>query len=134
MMDTTGCGTAIITPFRADGSIDEAALRALVNWQIDSGINFLVACGSTGEAATLDEEEWLHGGAHGGRGGGGPRAGVGRLHPQLHPHAAAPAPACSGRYAAWTPYFQPIPTTTSPPRRGSSSTFWRSQKRLTRCR
>jgi len=54
-----GCGTAIVTPFRADGSIDEQALRALVNWQIDSGIDFLVACGSTGEAATLDEEEWL---------------------------------------------------------------------------
>ncbi len=61
-METTGCGTAIVTPFRADGrdSIDESALRALVNWQIDSGIDFLVACGSTGEAATLDEEEWLH--------------------------------------------------------------------------
>ena len=58
-METTGCGTAIVTPFKADGSIDEAALRALVNWQIDSGINFIVACGSTGEAATLDEEEWL---------------------------------------------------------------------------
>jgi 4-hydroxy-tetrahydrodipicolinate synthase len=58
-MDTTGCGTAIVTPFRADGSIDEAALRALVNFQIESGIDFLVACGSTGEAATLDEEEWL---------------------------------------------------------------------------
>jgi len=37
------------------GRFDEAALRALVNWQIDSGIDFLVACGSTGEAATLDE-------------------------------------------------------------------------------
>jgi 4-hydroxy-tetrahydrodipicolinate synthase len=58
-MDTTGCGTAIVTPFRADGSIDEAALRVLVQWQVDSGIDFLVACGSTGEAATLDEEEWL---------------------------------------------------------------------------
>jgi 4-hydroxy-tetrahydrodipicolinate synthase len=58
-METTGCGTAIVTPFRADGSIDEPALIALVNWQIDSGIDFLVACGSTGEAATLDEEEWL---------------------------------------------------------------------------
>ena len=58
-MDTTGCGTAIVTPFKADGSIDESALRALVNWQIESGIDFLVACGSTGEAATLDEEEWL---------------------------------------------------------------------------
>jgi 4-hydroxy-tetrahydrodipicolinate synthase len=58
-METTGCGTALITPFHADGSIDESALRALVNWQIDSGIDFLVACGSTGEAATLDEDEWL---------------------------------------------------------------------------
>jgi 4-hydroxy-tetrahydrodipicolinate synthase len=58
-METTGCGTAIVTPFRADGSIDEQALRSLVNWQIDSGIDFLVACGSTGEAATLDEDEWL---------------------------------------------------------------------------
>ena len=59
-METTGCGTAIVTPFRADGSIDEQALKALVNWQIDAGIDFLVACGSTGEAATLDEDEWLH--------------------------------------------------------------------------
>jgi len=58
-METTGCGTAIVTPFRADGGIDEQALRALVNWQIESGIDFLVACGSTGEAATLDEDEWL---------------------------------------------------------------------------
>ncbi len=59
-METTGTGTAIVTPFRADGSIDDAALQALVNWQIESGIDFIVACGSTGEAATLDEEEWLH--------------------------------------------------------------------------
>ena len=59
IMEITGCGTAIVTPFRANGSIDEAALWALVNWQIDSGIDFLVACGSTGEAATLDEDEWL---------------------------------------------------------------------------
>ena len=58
-METTGCGTAIVTPFRADGSVDEEALKALVNWQIESGIDFLVACGSTGEAATLDEDEWL---------------------------------------------------------------------------
>jgi 4-hydroxy-tetrahydrodipicolinate synthase len=48
-----------VTPFRADGSVDEPALWALVNWQIESGIDFLVACGSTGEAATLDEEERL---------------------------------------------------------------------------
>jgi 4-hydroxy-tetrahydrodipicolinate synthase len=58
-METRGCGTAIVTPFKADGSIDEAALRSLVEWQIDSGIDFLVACGSTGEAATLDLDEWL---------------------------------------------------------------------------
>ena len=58
-MKTIGCGTAIITPFTADGAIDEAALRALVSWQIESGIDFIVACGSTGEAATLDEDEWL---------------------------------------------------------------------------
>ncbi len=58
-METTGCGTAIVTPFRADGSVDEEGLRGLVNWQIESGIDFLVACGSSGEAATLDEEEWL---------------------------------------------------------------------------
>lgn len=59
-METRGCGTAIVTPFRADGSVDEPALWSLVNWQIESGIDFLVVCGSTGEAATLDEEEWLH--------------------------------------------------------------------------
>jgi 4-hydroxy-tetrahydrodipicolinate synthase len=58
-METTGCGTAIVTPFKADGSVDEPTLRALVNWQIESGVDFIVACGSTGEAATLDEEEWL---------------------------------------------------------------------------
>ena len=59
-METIGCGTAIVTPFRADGSIDDRSLWALVNWQIESGIDFIVACGSTGEAATLDEDEWLH--------------------------------------------------------------------------
>ena len=58
-METQGCGTAIVTPFQAGGLVDEAALSSLVNWQIESGIDFLVACGSTGEAATLDEEEWL---------------------------------------------------------------------------
>jgi 4-hydroxy-tetrahydrodipicolinate synthase len=58
-MEITGCGTALVTPFRTDESVDVAALRALVNWQIESGVDFLVPCGSTGEAATLDEEEWL---------------------------------------------------------------------------
>ena len=59
-METTGCGTAIVTPFCADDSIDEQALWGLVDWQIDAGIDFIVACGSTGEAATLDEDEWLN--------------------------------------------------------------------------
>lgn len=58
-METTGCGTALVTPFREDGAIDESALKALVDWQIASGVDFIVACGSTGEAATLDESEWL---------------------------------------------------------------------------
>ncbi len=52
-----GCGTALVTPFAADGSIDEAALRSFVNWQIDEGIHFVVPCGSTGEAATMTLEE-----------------------------------------------------------------------------
>lgn len=54
-----GCGTALVTPFRRDGSVDEPALRALVNFQIENGIGFLVPCGTTGEAATLTEAEWL---------------------------------------------------------------------------
>jgi 4-hydroxy-tetrahydrodipicolinate synthase len=52
-----GCGTALVTPFTAQGSIDFGALRALVDWQIAEGIDFLVPCGSTGEAQTLDESE-----------------------------------------------------------------------------
>lgn len=58
-MELMGCGTALVTPFRKDGSIDEPALQALVNWQIESGIDFLVPCGTTGEASTLTEAEWL---------------------------------------------------------------------------
>ncbi len=53
----TGCGTAIVTPFAKDGSVDEQALRALVDWQIAEGIHFLVPCGSTGEAVTLTPAE-----------------------------------------------------------------------------
>lgn len=54
-----GCGTALITPFTASGAVDDAALRALVEWQIAEGIDFLVPCGSTGEAATLALQEHL---------------------------------------------------------------------------
>lgn len=59
MKELTGCGTALITPFRADGSVDEQALYALTQWQIDSGIDWLVACGTTAETPTLTEDEWL---------------------------------------------------------------------------
>ncbi|HEY0163233.1 MAG TPA: 4-hydroxy-tetrahydrodipicolinate synthase, partial [Edaphobacter sp.] len=58
-MDLLGCGTALVTPFRGDSSVDEAALRSLVEWQVESGIGFLIPCGTTGEAATLTEQEWL---------------------------------------------------------------------------
>src|SRR5438445_13285191 len=58
-MNLQGCGTALITPFKQDQSIDEKALRSLVEWQIISGIHFLVPCGSTREAATLNKDEWL---------------------------------------------------------------------------
>ncbi|MGI9069934.1 MAG: 4-hydroxy-tetrahydrodipicolinate synthase [Bryobacteraceae bacterium] len=54
-----GCGTAMVTPFRPNQSLDEAVLRALVNRQIDAGIDFLVPCGTTGESPTLTHEEHL---------------------------------------------------------------------------
>jgi len=52
-----GCGTALATPFASSGAIDETALRRFVDWQIDEGIDFLVPCGSTGEAATMSLAE-----------------------------------------------------------------------------
>ena len=58
-MEISGCGTALVTPFGADGAVDEAAFVRLVEWQIESGINFLIPCGTTGEASTLSEAEWL---------------------------------------------------------------------------
>jgi 4-hydroxy-tetrahydrodipicolinate synthase len=58
-MKLQGCGTALVTPFKKDQSIDENALRSLVQWQVESGTHFLVPCGSTGEAATLSKAEWL---------------------------------------------------------------------------
>lgn len=58
-MKLSGCGTALVTPFQNDGSLDEKALRSLVEWQVESGINFLVPTGSTGEACALTEQEWL---------------------------------------------------------------------------
>lgn len=58
-MELSGCGTALVTPFQKDGSLDEQALRSLVHWQVENGIRFLVPTGSTGEACALTEEEWL---------------------------------------------------------------------------
>jgi len=55
----TGCGTALVTPFRRDSSLDEPALHRLVRRQIDAGINFLVPCGTTGENPTLSRHEQL---------------------------------------------------------------------------
>jgi 4-hydroxy-tetrahydrodipicolinate synthase len=52
-----GCGTALVTPFTEPGLVDFASFRAMVEWQIAEGIDFLVACGSTGEAQTLDDGE-----------------------------------------------------------------------------
>jgi 4-hydroxy-tetrahydrodipicolinate synthase len=54
-----GCGTALVTPFRKDLSLDEETLRSLVKRQIAAGINFLVPCGTTGESPTLSHEEHL---------------------------------------------------------------------------
>ncbi len=55
----TGCGTALVTPFRQDQSLDEFTFRQLVRRQIDQGINFLVPCGTTGESPTLTRREHL---------------------------------------------------------------------------
>jgi len=56
-----GALTALVTPFTADGEIDEAAFRRIVRWQILAGIGGLVPCGTTGESPTLTsaEREWL---------------------------------------------------------------------------
>src|SRR3984957_9894940 len=58
-MTLRGCGTALVTPFRSDSSLDEETLTGLVEWQIESGIDFLVACGTTAETPTLTHKEWL---------------------------------------------------------------------------
>lgn len=59
MAKLRGCGTALVTPFQSNGDVDEKALRALVEWQVESKIDFLVPCGTTGETPTLSHDEWL---------------------------------------------------------------------------
>jgi 4-hydroxy-tetrahydrodipicolinate synthase len=57
MTKLQGTGTALVTPFKSNGSIDEKSLRELVNWQIKNKVEFLVPCGSTGESATMTRDE-----------------------------------------------------------------------------
>src|SRR5438105_11731492 len=52
-----GCATALVTPFKSDGAIDEECMRVLIDRQIDGGVRLLVPCGTTGESATMTEEE-----------------------------------------------------------------------------
>ena len=54
-----GCATALVTPFRSDGSVDEDNFRALVKRQIKNGVNLLVPCGTTGESVTMSDSERL---------------------------------------------------------------------------
>jgi 4-hydroxy-tetrahydrodipicolinate synthase len=58
-LEIQGCGTALVTPFKHDGSIDEVALRKLVEFQLREGIDFLVPCGTTGETPALEHGEYL---------------------------------------------------------------------------
>ena len=58
-LELRGCGTALVTPFRKDGSLDLDALRRLVQFQLRAGIDFLVPCGTTGETPTLEHAEFL---------------------------------------------------------------------------
>src|ERR1039458_9140428 len=58
-LEIRGCGTALVTPFRKDGSVDEPALRRLVQFQLREGIDFLVPCGTTGETPTLEHGEYM---------------------------------------------------------------------------
>ena len=58
-LDIRGCGTALVTPFRKDGTLDLDALRRIVQFQLRAGIDFLVPCGTTGETPTLEHAEYL---------------------------------------------------------------------------
>lgn len=58
-LEIRGCGTALVTPFQPDGAIDVEALRRLVQFQLQEGIDFLVPCGTTGETPALEKQEYL---------------------------------------------------------------------------
>lgn len=53
-----GCGTALVTPFTREGEVDLESFRKLIDWQIESGIDFLVPCGTTGESVSLTIDEY----------------------------------------------------------------------------
>ena len=57
MIEIAGCGTALVTPFLPGGEVDWEAFQQLAHWQVEAGIDFLVPCGTTGESATLSEQE-----------------------------------------------------------------------------
>src|SRR5437868_14487556 len=59
-MQWQGCGTALVTPFTQDGAIDESALRDLIAWQVESGIDSLVPWGATRGTLTLSRDDWVH--------------------------------------------------------------------------
>ncbi len=58
-LDIRGCGTALVTPFAKNGTVDVEALRRLVEFQLRGGIDFLVPCGTTGETPALEHEEYV---------------------------------------------------------------------------
>ena len=121
----TGCGTAMVTPFRRDGALDEATLIRLINRQIEAGIDFLVPCGTTGESPTLSREEHLRVvelTVDVAKGKVPVLAGAGGYN-------TAEVIALAGELAASasTAFFPSRPTTTSRPRKVFTSTIARSR-------
>jgi 4-hydroxy-tetrahydrodipicolinate synthase len=55
-----GCGTALVTPFKTDGSVDDECFKSLVERQIENSVKILIPCGTTGEAVTMSDEEKIH--------------------------------------------------------------------------
>src|SRR2546428_12292308 len=96
-----GVGVALVTPFKSDSSLDEAALERLIDFQIEQGTNFLVPCGTTGENPTLTHGEHRRvGGSSVGpgtrRGAGPARAGSKSTRKGRWPAPAAPRPRAGG--------------------------------------
>ncbi len=127
-MKLQGCGTALVTPFHPDGSLDEPALTALVHSQIENGVSLLIPCGTTGEASTLTEAV---------------RPSASSRSPSKSPPAARPSspaalttppprPSSTRNASQKSPTSPasspPTPTTTAPTRKASTSTSAPSPK------